>query len=151
MVNDPITARSSASSTKFPYSVRAVPNRACSPGAPNTAKIATSTPQPQNTRPSWIGVEAHQERRVAEQGEEAPVVEQPGHAGGGQAAVLERLERPAIAAVRRRGVAGSSTTVATSAIAISTETPKNGPRQLMLPSTPPSSGPAAMPTPSAVS
>ncbi len=34
---------------------------------------------------------------------------------------------------------------------ISTATPKNGPRQLMLPSSPPSSGPVAMPTPSAVS
>ncbi len=41
--------------------------------------------------------------------------------------------------------------MATSATAISTATPKNGPRQLMLPSRPPSSGPQAMPTPSAVS
>ena len=50
-----------------------------------------------------------------------------------------------------RGVAGTSTTVAMSAMSIRTPTPKNGPRQLMLPSTPPSSGPQAMPTPSAVS
>ena len=50
-----------------------------------------------------------------------------------------------------RGVRGTKSTVATSAIAISTETPKNGPRQLMLPSAPPSSGPQAMPSPSAVS
>ena len=34
---------------------------------------------------------------------------------------------------------------------MSAATPKNGPRQLTSPSTPPSSGPAAMPTPSAVS
>ncbi len=49
------------------------------------------------------------------------------------------------------GVFGSSTSVAISAMPISTATPKNGPRQLMLPSSPPSSGPVAMPTPSAVS
>ena len=34
---------------------------------------------------------------------------------------------------------------------ISTETPKNGPRQLISPRVPPSSGPIAIPTPSAVS
>ena len=54
--------------------------------------------------------------------------------------------------LRRAGAcAARSTSVATRAIAISTATPKNGPRQLMQPSRPPSSGPAAMPTPSAVS
>ena len=41
--------------------------------------------------------------------------------------------------------------MATSAIAISAATPKNGPRRLIEPSSPPSSGPSAMPTPSAVS
>ena len=41
--------------------------------------------------------------------------------------------------------------MATSAIAISTLTPKNGPRQLMLPSRPPTTGPSAMPMPSAAS
>ncbi len=41
--------------------------------------------------------------------------------------------------------------MAISAIAISTVTPKNGPRQLIAPSSPPTSGPSAMPTPSAVS
>ena len=50
-----------------------------------------------------------------------------------------------------RGSAGTNRMVATSATAISTATPKNGPRQLMLPSSPPSSGPTAMPRPSAVS
>ena len=49
------------------------------------------------------------------------------------------------------GVGSTSTTVAISAIAISTDTPKNGPRQLISPSVPPSSGPTAMPRPSAVS
>ena len=49
------------------------------------------------------------------------------------------------------GVAGSRINVATSAIPISTETPKNGPRQLISPRSPPSSGPAAMPRPSAAS
>ena len=49
------------------------------------------------------------------------------------------------------GSDGTNSTVAISAIAISTATPKNGPRQLMLPSSPPSSGPTAMPRPSAVS
>ena len=37
------------------------------------------------------------------------------------------------------------------AMVISTETPKNGPRQLISPRVPPSSGPIAIPTPSAVS
>ncbi len=36
-------------------------------------------------------------------------------------------------------------------MAMSTDTPKNGPRQLTSPSNPPSSGPTAMPSPSAVS
>ena len=49
------------------------------------------------------------------------------------------------------GVAGSRNAVTTSATAISTETPKNGPRQEMEPSTPPTSGPTAMPRPSAAS
>jgi hypothetical protein len=45
----------------------------------------------------------------------------------------------------------TSVIVAMRAIAISADTPKNGPRQLTSPSTPPSSGPMAMPRPSAVS
>jgi hypothetical protein len=49
------------------------------------------------------------------------------------------------------GVLPTSTSVAISEIDIRTVTPKNGPRQLMAPSSPPSSGPSAMPTPSAVS
>src|SRR5258705_7745849 len=49
------------------------------------------------------------------------------------------------------GSDGTNTTVATSATAISTATPKNGQRQLIPPSSPPSSGPTAMPSPSAVS
>src|ERR1700683_2911883 len=55
--------------------------------------------------------------------------------------------------VRRVGLGVGSTkaSVATSAIVISTVTPKNGPRQLMPPSSPPTSGPSAMPMPSAVS
>ena len=50
-----------------------------------------------------------------------------------------------------RGVGSSSTTVAIRAMAIRAATPKNGPRQLMLPSVPPSSGPTAMPSPRAAS
>jgi len=50
-----------------------------------------------------------------------------------------------------RGVGSSSTTVAIRAVAIRAATPKNGPRQLMLPRVPPSSGPTAMPSPSAAS
>src|ERR1035438_8126137 len=49
------------------------------------------------------------------------------------------------------GVLPTSTSVAISEIDMSTVTPKNGPRQLIAPSSPPSSGPSAMPTPSAVS
>jgi len=49
------------------------------------------------------------------------------------------------------GVGATSVTVARRAIAMSALTPKNGPRQLMSPSNPPSSGPTAMPRPSAVS
>ena len=49
------------------------------------------------------------------------------------------------------GVGSSSTTVAIRAMAIRAATPKNGPRQLMLPNVPPSSGPAAMPSPRAAS
>jgi hypothetical protein len=49
------------------------------------------------------------------------------------------------------GRVGTNATVATRAMNISAATPKNGPRQLMLPSSPPSSGPTAMPRPSAVS
>ncbi len=48
-------------------------------------------------------------------------------------------------------MSSTSTTVAISAMAIRAATPKNGPRQLMLPSTPPTSGPMAMPRPRAVS
>ena len=36
--------------------VLAMPNRACSRGAPKTAKIATIAPQPVKTRPSLIGL-----------------------------------------------------------------------------------------------
>ena len=50
-----------------------------------------------------------------------------------------------------RGVVGSRTAVTTSATAISAETPKNGPRHEIDPSTPPTSGPTAMPRPSAAS
>ncbi len=46
---------------------------------------------------------------------------------------------------------GSRNAVATSATVISAETPKNGPRQDQLPSSPPMSGPDAMPRPSAAS
>src|SRR3954447_16592219 len=49
------------------------------------------------------------------------------------------------------GSDGTKSRVAIIAIAISVATPKNGPRQLMAPSSPPSSGPTAMPRPSAVS
>ena len=45
----------------------------------------------------------------------------------------------------------SRTVSATRPIAISTAVPKNGPRQEMLPSAPPSSGPTAMPRPRAAS
>ena len=49
------------------------------------------------------------------------------------------------------GVRPSSSAIATNAIDISTATPKNGPRQLIPPRKPPSSGPDAMPSPSAAS
>ena len=51
----PMTASAAATSTRLAYSVRAVPKRRLSSGAPNTAKIATSTPQAQNTAPSRSG------------------------------------------------------------------------------------------------
>src|ERR1700733_3913936 len=50
------------------------------------------------------------------------------------------------------GVGSTKASVATSAIVISTVTPKNGPRQLMPPSSPPTSGPGddrALPRPPA--
>src|SRR6201994_3067352 len=49
------------------------------------------------------------------------------------------------------GVGSTSTTVATRAPAMRKATPKNGPRQLISPRVPPSSGPMAMPPPGAVS
>jgi hypothetical protein len=49
------------------------------------------------------------------------------------------------------GVRSRKTVVATSAMVISTATPKNGPRQLIAPSSPPSSGPTEIPRPSAAS
>ena len=49
------------------------------------------------------------------------------------------------------GVFSTRMTVAISAMAIRAETPKKGPRQLISPRIPPSSGPMAMPTPRAVS
>ncbi|CAM5722177.1 hypothetical protein STENM223S_11979 [Streptomyces tendae] len=49
------------------------------------------------------------------------------------------------------GRSGTRATVAIRATAIRAATPKKGPRQLMPPSSPPSSGPTAMPRPSAVS
>ena len=73
--------------------VRAMPNRSCRRGAPNTAKMATSTPQPKKTSPSLIGAEVHGERRVAEDGEEAPVVAERGQRHGEQAAVPQRAQR----------------------------------------------------------
>ena len=45
----------------------------------------------------------------------------------------------------------SITMIATKPIAISAVLPKKGPRQLMLPSSPPMSGPIAMPSPRAAS
>ena len=71
VVDMAIRARSRASSTKFTYRVRAVPKRACSRGAPNTEKTATSTPQPQNTSPSWIA------SRPMRNGENASRVKNP--------------------------------------------------------------------------
>lgn len=50
-----------------------------------------------------------------------------------------------------KGMGSSRTTMATSETAIRAATPKNGPRQLMLPSVPPSSGPTAIPSPRAAS
>ena len=50
-----------------------------------------------------------------------------------------------------KGMGSSSTTMATSATAMRAATPKNGPRQLMLARVPPSSGPTALPSPSAAS
>jgi hypothetical protein len=49
------------------------------------------------------------------------------------------------------GVRSKNMTIATSPMLISTATPKNGPRQLMPPSSPPTSGPSEMPRPSAAS
>ena len=59
----------------------------------------------------------------------------------------------AVTGVGRAGLGrlGTNAMVATIASAISTATPKKGPRQLMLPSSPPSRGPTAMPRPRAVS
>ena len=45
-----------ANAPRFAYIALAMPNLACSRGAPNTAKIATSRPQPVKTRPSLIGL-----------------------------------------------------------------------------------------------
>jgi hypothetical protein len=49
------------------------------------------------------------------------------------------------------GFLRSITTIAMKPIAMSTAVPKNGPRQLIEPSAPPSSGPTAMPRPRAAS
>src|SRR6185312_7631592 len=45
----------SANRPRLAYIVFAMPNRACSRGAPNTANSATKMPQPKNTKPSLIG------------------------------------------------------------------------------------------------
>ena len=53
----PMTARSTAISAKFAVErARRCRTGRCSRGATSTEKTATSTPQPQNTRPSWIGL-----------------------------------------------------------------------------------------------
>ena len=51
-----ITRMTAANAARLAYMLLAMPNRACSRGAPKTAKIATSTPQPVKTRPSLIGL-----------------------------------------------------------------------------------------------
>ena len=132
-------------------------------GAAKTEVMATQSPQPQKIRPSWCAPKSaepgrpgrglERERGVGEQGEEAEVVEQRGEPEGEQRGVPQRPERGrqrhpgrrrwASCPAARRWPAGRS--------AISTAVPKNGPRQLMLPSAPPSSGPMAMPRPSAAS
>src|ERR1700678_677933 len=56
VVHTPITATTTAKQERLRYMVLASPSRSFSHGAPNTAKMATMTPQPVNTRPSLIGV-----------------------------------------------------------------------------------------------
>jgi hypothetical protein len=56
-----------------------------------------------------------------------------------------------VVACSARGVDGSRNVVTMSANAISADTPKNGPRHEIEPRTPPTSGPTAMPRPSAAS
>jgi hypothetical protein len=52
-VNRPMSTSGRAKKPSAPYNEGAVPNRACSRGAPITAKKATSRPQPKKTNPSW--------------------------------------------------------------------------------------------------
>jgi hypothetical protein len=45
-----------ANAARLAYMVLAIPKASCRRGAPKTAKIATSIPQPVKTRPSLIGL-----------------------------------------------------------------------------------------------
>ena len=88
--------------------------------------------------------QVHRERRVAEHGEEAPVVTQRRQRQRQQAAVRAA---PAAARTGRSSAlaAGSSAPARwwrSGRSPSGPTTPKNGPRQLILPSTPPSSGPS---------
>ena len=56
VVQTAMTSTTTANTARLTYMVLAMPNRSCSRGAPNTAKIATRMPQPVNTRPSLIGL-----------------------------------------------------------------------------------------------
>jgi hypothetical protein len=51
-----MTSTMMANTVRLAYMVRAMPNRSCRRGAPNTAKMATSTPQLKKTSPSLIGL-----------------------------------------------------------------------------------------------
>jgi len=51
-----MTSTTIANAVRFAYMVLAMPRRACSHGAPNTAKTATKMPQPVKTSPSLIGL-----------------------------------------------------------------------------------------------
>ncbi|CQD21643.1 hypothetical protein BN970_05078 [Mycolicibacterium conceptionense] len=92
------------------------------------------------------------ERGEGQQGEEAEVVEQRGDRDAEQATVAQRPERIGQgggAFGPRRGrqqECGDH-----QAKAIRAETPKKGPRQEIEPRTPPTSGPIAIPRPSAAS
>ena len=114
---------------------------------------ASATPQPKKINPIWwtfmlSGNGAKLIIAAAPELQSSAVIATP---SSPRCFIRARNGSTSVVAFSARGVEGSRNVITTSTTAISADTPKNGHRHEIDPRTPPTSGPTAMPSPSAAS